>query len=444
MGDALFEVGELVGGIYEIKGLLGSGGMGSVYVAQDVVLSRKVALKACVARLAPTLIKEAQALASIRHPGMIDVHSSGTHRGLPYIVMEHLPGVDLETFLSKRLRDSGPLTIAEVLDILTPIADALTAVHSAGLAHRDVKPANIMLMPSGRIVLMDFGLFQPEHAGEAVQGGTPEYMGPESISSSIDPRSAFLLDVYALGITAFELLTGDVPFHGEPMWVLAQHSAHPVPDLREVREDVPVRFAALVAEMVAKDPMDRPSSMEAILFRLRALRQSAPRSIPVPKLGSLDVLVVDDDPTIAGVVGRYVSRALAQPNVVLVNDAERALASAQERPPHVMLVDLHMPRVSGVELCMMLRRLHLAEDSTVILLGAPQESDAELLRQNGVTRFLPKDAELSNRLGAELRAIQDERRSAVSQVRGTHPSTESVKETVKRLSRPGGESNRSG
>jgi len=183
----LFEIGEMVAGTYEIRGILGEGGMARVYAAQDTVLNRKVAIKASFTGFdAAILFKEAQALASIRHPGMIDVHSAGTHRNIPYFVMEQLSGVNLATFLDKR--KGTPLAVAEALDILIPVADALAAIHRVGMAHRDVKPGNVMLTPSGRIVLMDFGLFQPESDANPLQSGTPEYMAQELLLAQVDPR----------------------------------------------------------------------------------------------------------------------------------------------------------------------------------------------------------------------------------------------------------------
>ena len=188
----LFEIGEIVAGSYEIRSVLGEGGMGRVYGAHDLALSRRVAIKASWPLVEKSLLlKEAQAIASIRHPGMIDVYGAGTHRGISYLVMEFLYGVDLESFLAKRRSDTAPFDVREALDVIIPVADALAAVHRSGIAHRDVKPGNIMLTPNGRIVLMNFGLFRPENAGDAVISGTPEYMAPESMKADVDPRNAF-------------------------------------------------------------------------------------------------------------------------------------------------------------------------------------------------------------------------------------------------------------
>ena len=402
--ETLFEIGEIVAGSYEIRSVLGEGGMGRVYGAHDLALNRRVAIKASWPTVDRALLhKEAQALASVRHPGMIDVYGAGTHRGIAFLVMELLYGVNLAAFLEKRHGDK-PFDVREALDVLIAVADALAAVHRSGIAHRDVKPANIMLTPNGRIVVMDFGLFQPENESLAVPSGTPEYMAPESLTGTVDPRNAFYLDIYALGITAYELLSGELPFLGDsPAATLARHLEQPPPDLCAARPDLPPRLAALVREMLAKEPLDRPASMEAVAFRLRAVREAASQVTPQAKF---TVLVVDDDAALGKLLGLYVLRAVPEAAIVTVEDAEQALTAVRERRPDVMLLDLHMPKMNGIELCMMLRGMHLADQCTIVAVSAgAREADIDLLRQLGITRFVPKGGELGARLTPQLREL---------------------------------------
>jgi CheY-like chemotaxis protein/tRNA A-37 threonylcarbamoyl transferase component Bud32 len=428
----LFEIGELVGGAYEIRSVLGEGGMGRVYGAHDVALNRRVALKASWPSIEDTLLaKEAQAIASVRHPGMIDVYGAGTHRGIPFLVMEFLYGVNLETFLDKRRGDASMLTVSEVLDLLIPVADALAAVHRSGITHRDVKPANIMLTPNGRIVLMDFGLFTPESDANAELSGTPEYMAPESLTGKVDPRNAFFVDIYALGMTAYELLTGDVPFAYEtPQEVVRAQVREKVPDIREERPDLSPRLAELVHEMLAKDPLERPQGMEAVVFRLRAAREAL--NVPVPVQEKFTALVVDDDAALGKLLGMYVTRAVPETQVIVVDDAERALVALRERPPDVMLVDLHMPRMNGIELCMMLRGMHLADQCTIVAVSAgARDADIDLLRQLGITRFVPKGAELGALLGPQIKELhQAWQRTARSSARPASQSPASSKQAA--------------
>jgi DNA-binding response OmpR family regulator len=403
----LFENGELVAGSYEIRSVLGEGGMGRVYGAHDLVLARRVAIKASWPLVDKSLLlKEAQAIAAIRHPGMIDVYGAGTHRGIPYLVMEFLYGVDLESFLAKRRSDTAPFDVREAIDVLIAVADALAAVHRSGIAHRDVKPGNIMLTPNGRIVLMDFGLFRPENAASATLCGTPEYMSPEAVRPDTDPRDAFYADIYALGITAYELLTGAVPFQGEDaVATLKLHKNQPAPNLRDVRADIPPRLSALVREMLAKEALERPPSMEAIVFRLRAVKEALETRAPQK---TFSVLVVDDDVALGKLIGMYAQRALPEAEVRVVEDAERALLAVRDRAPDAMLLDLHMPRMNGIELCMMLRGARLADQCTVIAVSAgAREADIDLLKQLGITRFVPKGAEIGARLNPLLRELHE-------------------------------------
>jgi serine/threonine-protein kinase len=404
---ALFDIGEVVAGTYEIRGVLGEGGMGCVYGAHDTALNRRVAIKASWPSVdEDMLLKEAQAIASVRHPGMIDVFAFGHHRGIPFLVMEYLYGVDLASFLEKRFGDA-PLSATETLDLLIPVADALAAVHRSGIVHRDVKPGNIMLTPNGRMVLMDFGLFQPESDDRTKLSGTPEYMAPESLLGEVQPRTAFLVDVYALGMTAYELLAGDAPFvHDTPGRTVRAQIYKDPPPLLEKRPDLPPRLAALVHEMVAKDLLERPPSMEAVAFRMRALREAGSVKPRETQRDQFAVLVVDDDAALAKLVGLYATRAVPDAHVLLAEDAEHALASIRERPPDVMLLDLHMPRMNGIELCMMLRGMHLADQCTIVAVSAgASPGDLDLLMQLGLTRFVPKGAELGALLAAELTEI---------------------------------------
>jgi serine/threonine-protein kinase len=419
--EVLFELGELVAGTYEIRGVLGEGGMARVYAAQDVILNRKVALKASWAQFEKAILfKEAQALAAIRHPGTIDVYAAGTHRDIPFFVMEHLSGVNLATFLDKRR--GTPLAIAEALDILIPVADALAAVHRSGIVHRDVKPGNVMLTPSGRIVLMDFGLFQPESDSNPLQSGTPEYMAPELLLAQVDPRYAFLVDVYALGTTAFELLAGEVPFLGaSPTQTVAMQLQSEPPSLRKARPDVPPRLSALIHEMLNKDPLERPPGMEAVLFRLRAARDAVvTQASPVVAVDTkFHVLIVSDDAKLARLLETHATKAVSDAAVRTVETNEKALAAARERAPHVMLVDYRSPHINAIELCTTLRGMHVAEDCAIIVVRDPKkETDLEALKQLGITRFVPTGLELGAQLFPEMRKLHKQWQASSRSVSG--------------------------
>lgn len=274
--DTPWRVGEVIADQYVIRKQIGLGGMSTVWEAYDRVMRRTTALKTTLARenASALLIREARALAAVRHPGLPVAYTVGAYRGWSFLALERLFGVTLE----HRIHDPRPagrpvFTIPEALHVLVGLADALTAVHSAGIVHHDVKPANVMLCPGGRVVLLDFGIMIPEvEAATGQVSGTAHYMAPEMLTGAIRPGNAHLLDVYAFGVLAFEVLTGRVPFDDDDFHALMRlHVTAPVPDLRELRPDLPVALAELVTECLAKCPSDRPSAMEQVLWDLRGL-----------------------------------------------------------------------------------------------------------------------------------------------------------------------------
>ncbi len=187
----LLQPGDVLDDVYEIQAKLGEGGMGQVFDAFDRRLFRHVAIK--VARPGTSVSREAKALAALGvHPSIVTVHALGVHQGLEYAVMSRIGGVTLQQYLEQRFADGQALTIPEVLHIGVALAEALAFVHDAGMAHRDVKPANVILAPRDRVVLTDFGIFRPEcdHSSSPLVWGTPEYMAPEQAFSEIAPGGA--------------------------------------------------------------------------------------------------------------------------------------------------------------------------------------------------------------------------------------------------------------
>lgn len=396
--DPVFALNTIVDG-FLILSLLGSGGMGQVLEADDRVLGRRVALKVGHPRLERGWLRqEARALASVRHPSLLQIHSFGTHGGLDYAVLERIFGVDLHSFILRRVRANEPVAIADALDILLRIAEALSEIHSAGLVHFDVKPANVMLAPKGRVVLMDFGLARGESAVHRLQTmqGTPAYMAPEVIRRTLDPRTAFLVDAYALGGLAFELLTGRAAFEGgSTSLLLQQHLDDEAPSLASERSDAPKKLTELIAELLAKDPLERPPSLEAVAWRLRRIRDAG----GTPGDEEFRVLVVEKDRSAADEVAALVQAAVRGASIAIAPDADAAIAVMRATPVHLLLLDLHIPGMSGVELAMYLRGAHLATRCRIVAMSSgAQWADVGLLRQLGVTDFLRKDDRLAERL----------------------------------------------
>ncbi|MBW2508636.1 MAG: protein kinase [Deltaproteobacteria bacterium] len=403
----IFATGELLDGVYEIMQLLGRGGMGQVFEAHDHLLNRRVAIKAAWPNpLTPPLRNEARALAAFQHPSLVSVHTLGAHRGIDYLVMERVYGVSLTQHASTRWSSGQTFTSDEVLRILLPAAEGLSVVHRAGLVHRDIKPDNIMLTPVHRVVLMDFGLVLPEFDvnGRQRVAGSPPYMAPEALLNTAEPGSGHLVDIFGLGVLAYELLTGARPYQGTTIReVIAAHErGEPMP-LSEARPDCPVGLSQVVQEMLNPNPQLRTQSAEAAAWQMRATleNRSQVEVAAVSQRKPLSVLIVDDDVDLAKILSFYVRQIVGRADIRVAHDGEEALRQIQDEEPEVMLLDLHMPRMNGVEVCMQLKGEGLAQSCSVISVSAgAQEHDVQLLHQLGIHHFLEKGSNLRERLRA--------------------------------------------
>jgi len=403
--NRIFATGELLDGVYEIMQLLGRGGMGQVFEAHDHLLNRRVAIKAAWPNpLTPPLRNEARALAAFQHPSLVSVHTLGEHRGIDYLVMERVYGVSLTQHASTRWGSGEQFTPAEVVQLLLPASEGLSVVHRAGLVHRDIKPDNIMLTPAHRVVLMDFGLVLPEFDvnGKQRVAGSPPYMAPEALLNTAATGSGHLVDIFGLGVVAYELLTGGRPYPGTTIReVIASHEHAQLAPLAEARIDCPLALCQVVHEMLSPNPQVRIQSAEAVAWQLRAILDERPRSGGVARSGRSgpSVLIVDDDADLARILTFYVRQIIGSSEIRVAYDGEEALSEVQKEEPDVMLVDLHMPRMNGVELCMQLKGEGLAQGCSIISVSAgAQEHDVQLLHQLGIHHFVEKGSNLRERL----------------------------------------------
>lgn len=396
----IFQIGDLLSETYEIRAVLGYGGMGQVFDAQDLALVRRVAIKANFADVEVqfSIRNEARALAALRHPGVVGVYALGSHQGIDYMVMEHVSGVTLAHHL-QRLGDGMPML--ERLDVLVAIADGMAAIHRAGISHGDIKPENILLAASGRVVLMDLGLviaaYEPDRG---LVAGTPEYMAPEIFAGSQLKTERHLADVYAFGVLAYRMLAGALPYDDpDPLQVLVGHADKPVPNLADVVE-VPRRLSELVTSLLAKDPNDRPVSMDAVVWQLRATKEEVSRqTVKQTADAGLSVLIVDDDVDIARLVALYVKQAAPSAEIALAADAQQALEHFRKKPPRLVFLDLNMPKMSGFELFTYLRGVRLVDASTVVAMSAGgSPTDVGLMLELGAQDFIPKGPELRGRV----------------------------------------------
>lgn len=278
----IFTVGDVLADAYEIRAIIGHGGMGQVYDARDRNLGRRVAIKANWRDCPQSVRTEARALAAVRHPSVVVVHALGTHDGVDYMVMEHVSGVTL----ARRLARTGhhAMTLRERIELLLAVAEGLAAIHRAGISHGDVKPENILLSAAGRVVLTDLGMMRAAfERDEGLVAGTPSYMAPEIVSPKFRHAGWPMVDAYAFGVTSFLVLAGKLPYVAESQLdVVELHAEAPIPRLSDVGH-VPRRLSELVAQLMAKDPHDRPQGMDAVAWQLRAALEGLDReSGPVP------------------------------------------------------------------------------------------------------------------------------------------------------------------
>ncbi|WP_346118774.1 serine/threonine-protein kinase [Micromonospora coerulea] len=269
----------LLDGRYQSEELLGTGGMGEVWRGRDLRLDRPVAIKVLTAAgldepmAAERFDREARTAARLSHPHIVGVYDFGTEESDSYLVMELVEGRTVSALIA-----DGPLPVGQALSIAVQACDGLAAAHAVGVVHRDVKPGNLIVTPSGTVKICDFGIArlpgtrdQNTLTGPATKLGTSSYMAPEqALGRPVDPRA----DLYALGCTLYAMLAGAPPFAGDPLSVLHQHVNEPPPPLRSRRPDVPVELDALVSELLAKDLADRPADAAAVRHRLAALLPS--------------------------------------------------------------------------------------------------------------------------------------------------------------------------
>ncbi len=265
-------------GRYVIESELGRGGMATVYKAYDPRFERTVAIKVLPREFLhepefrARFNREAKIIAALEHPAIVPVYDFGEEDGQPYLVMRYMPGGSL----ADRLRE-GPIPIEEAARILQRLGSALDRAHSQGIIHRDLKPSNILFDQYGDAYLADFGIVHVASSSQALTAsgslvGTPMYMSPEQVygDKELDGRS----DIYALGIILFQMLTGQLPYEADtPAKVMMKHVLDPIPNIREVRPDLPPACEDVIAKAMAKEREQRFPTASDLANRLTAVTQ---------------------------------------------------------------------------------------------------------------------------------------------------------------------------
>ncbi|WP_262284935.1 serine/threonine protein kinase [Micromonospora sp. MA102] len=278
--------GVQLGNRYRLDERIASGGMGDVWRGTDQVLGRTVAVKSLLPALldepgfAERFRGEARTMATINHPGVVDVYDFGSDQQIAFLVMEYVEGDALSSTLSR----VGRLTPARTMALLAQAADALHAAHEKGIVHRDVKPGNLLVRPNGTLVLTDFGIARSDLVGQLTAAGsvlgTASYISPEQATGAVATPAS---DVYALGVVAYQCLAGRRPFEGDNPLEIAMKHVRETP--RPLPADIPPQVRAIVERALAKDPAARWPSAAALASVSRqaklALSQQARGGHPI-------------------------------------------------------------------------------------------------------------------------------------------------------------------
>jgi eukaryotic-like serine/threonine-protein kinase len=272
--------GRVLGGRYRLDRELARGGMATVWIAEDPLLSRRVAVKLLLPALAVDealrlrFRNEAIAAAKLTHPGIVATYDTGDDDGTAYIVMELVEGITLRHLIDER----GRLPVPEASDIASQVADALEHAHRQGLVHRDIKPANVLVQPDGRVKVTDFGIAKAAGGDDLTRTGTvvgtARYLAPEQVNGhKVDGRA----DVYALGLILYEMLAGRAPFAGDSDMATAVARLTNAPEpIRTARPEVSRHLEDVVARSLARDPEYRYQSAQAFKDALTPGHDTAP------------------------------------------------------------------------------------------------------------------------------------------------------------------------
>ncbi len=429
--------GSLIDGRYLVDRLLGSGSMGTVLLARDVHLDRRIAIKflapGASARQLDSFEREARALASVRHDGVVGVHAFGVHGDQLFFAMEFVDGATLGKIIAEHAQHGTTVPLHRAVDVLLRVSSGLSAVHAVGILHRDVKPENIVIEgETGRPVLVDFGLAigHDEAANAPGVVGTPAFMAPECIRGEPGTQRA---DVYSLACTAYELLVGCVPFAGSLEEVLKGQLQFE-PEAPSMRHPWLQPFDRVLARALAKDPSTRHGTVAAFRADIEHAAREA-LSQPDPILSSqitelvpveqdaIRVLVVDDDPVFVRLAARAARIAFVDTQVAVsrAKNGPAALANARRWLPQLVLLDYRLPDMDGAEVLSRIRSLAGGEVVAVIVIsGSVGEDTRWRFSVLGVRHFLPKPVEFGDLVESIVQLAQ--RRGWIPLDRADHPT----------------------
>jgi eukaryotic-like serine/threonine-protein kinase len=338
----------------------------------------------------------------------VEIYAFGEYEGAPYFVMQYVPGVTLDAYVHGK--GGGRLGLDEALGILDQACLGVAAIHASGIAHRDVKPSNILVGDALRVVVADLGLAKKIPRGDRIElafSGTPAYLAPEVVlGRHLNPALLPRIDVYALGLVAYLLLVGRLPFQSTTaLDLVMQHAYQPPLRPSEVCPDLPVSFDAPLLAALAKEPEQRTESAEALRDALLDARSAAP-----PYERSVRVMVADDSPIFRSFLVNVLESALPGAVIETAPDGSAALAAIEANRPALGVFDLDMPGLDGIALTAAVRKLPRGDFPIIVATGTGGAADWQCLSRLGASAFLvkPFDAGQLITLARALVGVADE------------------------------------
>ena len=358
---------------YRIVSRLGQGGMGVVYLAEDTLLDRHVALKALPPDLAADpermhrFVQEAKLASALNHPNVAYIHEIGQDGQFWFLAMEYVDGSPLSTRIQE-----GPLKVDDIVRIAMQVADALDTAHSKGIIHRDIKPANLMLTARGHVKILDFGLAKLEKPARGKNDdtqlltsaglvlGTVQYMSPEqALGREVDYRS----DIFSLGVVLYEMATARLPFAGSnPSETMARILQSQPEAIARFNYEIPEELERVVRKCLEKDPDRRYQSARDLLVDLKNLERdsgsarSAAQTQAVPAARDITAVIVDDEELARKLLREYADSSAGLEVLAECSNGFEAVKVIAERKPDLVFLDVQMPKLDGFEVLELIGR----------------------------------------------------------------------------------------
>jgi|GEM_PF-176444 len=411
-------IGTRLNNRYEVRAHLGDGSTATVYKTYDTMLGREVALKVLLPHVRETtaqrFFQEAKAAAHLNHPNIMSIFDIGEDDGRHFLVVEYVEGDSLSHYI--------PSAPDVVVELGTQIALALEYAHNNDIIHRDIKPANIKVTPEGQVKIMDLGLARPR-AGKRVTApgmviGTPAYISPEQAQGhNLDSRT----DIYSLGIVLYEMITGELPFNADDITaLLLQHVQQAPEPPSKIVPDLPIALETVILKVLEKNPNRRFQSMEALA---RALRASLPTTAELRSLDETEntespkpewaktieadnlrapsnrsrgnvvrVLLADDHTILRKTLASFIETRDEYIIISEASDGNEALEKTLETHPDLLILDLNMPNMSGLEVLPLIK---IQAPSVKVLVLTGRDDDAYIVRalRAGANGYILKTAD---------------------------------------------------